>query len=180
MATALQADGRPAEAIPFLERYSRVRPRDDDALRQLAALHVQRASQLRDEIQIAQIRAATLAPGTEFLPPSTSPFGQALGNPPIQNAIQQTAQSGVTDEQSALQAEYQSAQEVYERLVVLEPENATLQLQLADASLNAQDVTVALAAYRRFVELAPDDSRTPLVQQEIKRLEATAGLGTTG
>ena len=180
LATALQADGRGDEAVPVLQRYTRLRPRDEEALRQLAALHIGSATRLRNEIQIAQIRAAELSPGAEFALPSTTPLGQALADRPILDAVQQSAQSALTDELGELQNAYRAALRIYERLVVLDPENPTLQLQLADAALNANDIETALAAYRRFLELAPDDSRAPLVEQEIKRLEGGTPATATG
>lgn len=176
LATALQAEGRPDDAIPILERYSRLRPQDEDALRELASLHIARAGRIRNEVQAAQIRAAQLTPGAEFALPPTTPLGQALADRPIQEAVNQTAQSGLAEELRQLEAAYRAAKELYQRLVVLDPDNPTLQLQLADASLNANDTTTAVAAYRRFLELAPDDSRAPLVKQEIERLEAASAV----
>lgn len=180
LATALQREGRPTEAIPILQRYSQLRPKDTDALRELGALYTGEAARVRTATQEAQIRAAALSPGADFALPPSSPLGQALANQPIQNAIQQTSQEGLTDDLAELSRAYQNAARIYERLVVLEPDNATLQLQLADAALNSNDTATALSAYKRFLELAPDDSRAPLVKQEIDRLEASSPAGSSG
>jgi tetratricopeptide (TPR) repeat protein len=180
LATALQQDGRSDEAIPVLERYSQLRPRDADGLRQLAALHLTTAAQLRNEVQEAQMRAAELSPGSDFTLPTSTPLGQALADRPILNAVQQTAQEALADEFQQLQEVYRDALRVYQRLVVLEPEDATLQLQLAEAAEQAGDTAAALAAYRRFLELAPDDSRVPLVKQQVDRLEASGPVTSGG
>lgn len=181
MVDALQAEGRPDEATPFLQRYVGLRPRDEEALRELAGLYRGRAGRFQNELQAEQIRAQLLNPGSDFMPPASSPLGQALGSPPIANAIDQEAQSAVTGLLQRMQASFQAAQRVYQRLVVLRPDDAALELDLADAAVNAGDTEAALAAYRRFVELAPDDPRSPLVQQEIERLEgATVQSAPTG
>lgn len=180
LAAALQAEGRPDEATPHLQRYVGLRPRDEAALRELASLYRGRAGRVQNELQAAQIRAQLLDPGTDFLPPSSSPLGQALGSGPIANAIQQEALTEITDRLQRMQVAFQAAQRVYQRLVVLRPDDAALQLDLADAAINAGDTAGALAAYRRFVELAPDDPRAPLVKEEIKRLEASVQSAPTG
>lgn len=178
--TALQNEGKPEDAIEYLERYSRIRPADAAALRELAGLYLGRAGRLQGEAQRLQARLQLLLPEAAFLPPDTSPLGQALADRPISSAVQQDAQTAFTDVLTRMQDAFRSAQEVYERLAVLEPEDAALQLQLADAALNVGDTGIAIAAYKRFLELAPDDPQAPLVEQEIERLEASVGAGATG
>ena len=173
LATALQTEGRPDEAIPILERYARIRPRDHAALRELATLYVARAGRLRAEAQAAQARALFADPGGDLLPPPSTPLGQALANQPVSNAIAGQLQAELTEKIQEMTAAYRSAQEAYERIVVLRPEDAPIQLELADAALNAGDTQVALAAYKRFLELAPDDPQAPLVQQQVERLEGS-------
>ena len=180
LVTALQNEGQPDEAIPYLERYTQVRPSDTAALRELAGLYLGRAGRNQGEAQRLQTRLQLLTPESSFLPPATTPLGQALSDSPITSAVQQEAQAAFTDALTRMQEAFRSAQEVYQRLVVLEPEDANLQLQLADAALNAGDTELALASYRRFLELAPDDPQAPLVEQEIERLEAAVGAGATG
>lgn len=166
---ALKTDGRPNEATPYLQRYVGLRPRDEAALRELGGLYRARAALLQNQVQAAQIRAQFLDPGSDFLPPASSPFGQALGSPPIAEAVQQEAQTAINERFQRMQEAFRAAQRVYQRLVVLAPDDAALQLDLADAAVNAGDAETALAAYRRFVELAPDDPRTPLVKQEDRK-----------
>ncbi len=180
LVTALQNEGQPDEAIQYLERYTRVRPADTSALRELAGLYLGRAGRLQGQAQALQARLQALAPETAFLPPATSPFGQAFADRPISNAVQEEAQTAFTDVLLRMQEAFRSAQQVYQRLAVAEPEDASIQLQLADAALNGGDTQVALAAYKRFLELAPDDPQAPLVQQEVERLEASIGAGATG
>lgn len=171
LATALENDGRSEEAVPILVRYTRVRPKDDAALSELATLYLARAGRLRAEAQQAQIRAQAAAPDTAFLPPATTPLGQALGSLAITNAVASQSQTDFADKVNQMQAAYKQTEQVYQRIVVLRPEDAAAQLQLGDAALNAGDTTVGLDAYKRFLQLAPDDPQAPLVKQQIKQVE---------
>lgn len=175
LATALQNEGRPDEAIPVLERYGRVSPRDDAALRELATLYVAQAGRLRSQAQAAQARAQFADPGGDLLPPPTTPLGQALANQPVSNAISGQLQTELSETIGRMTESFRKAQEAYERIAVLRPEDAPVQLELADAALNAGDTEVALAAYKRFLELAPDDPQAPLVEQQVKRIEGSTG-----
>jgi regulator of sirC expression with transglutaminase-like and TPR domain len=156
-----------------LERYAQVRPRDDAALHELATLYVSRAGRLRSEAQAAQARAQFANPDSNLLPPTNTPLGQALADRPISDAVAAEAQQELSAKIQEMTAAYRQAQETYQRIVVLRPEDAPTQLELAQAALNAGDTQVAVAAYRRFLELAPDDPQAPLVEQQIEQLEGS-------
>ena len=51
LSTALQNAGRSDEAVPVLERYSRLKPKDTDVLNELATLYQAKAARLRGEAQ---------------------------------------------------------------------------------------------------------------------------------
>jgi cytochrome c-type biogenesis protein CcmH/NrfG len=173
LATALQTEGRPEEAIPPLESFTGLRPKNQEALRELAGLYLSKASRLRQEAQLAQYEAQVLDPGSEFLPPPTTPLGRALAKRPITEAATARANERLTSALSELQIAFDSAKTTYQKLAKLAPNDASVQIQLADAAQNANDPTTALAAYRKFLKLAPDDPSAPLVRQEIKRLQAS-------
>jgi tetratricopeptide (TPR) repeat protein len=181
LATALQTDGRPEEAIEPLAAYTLLKPRDEDALRELGGLFLTKASRLRNELQIAQAEAFALNPGADFLPPADSPFGRAVGQPPISQAVSSGANERLNTLFSEQSGAYDQAKTAYQQLAKLVPNDASVQIQLADAAQNAGDTETALAAYRKFLKLAPDDPSAPLVRQEIKRLESSGPvIGTTG
>jgi tetratricopeptide (TPR) repeat protein len=177
LATGLQTQGRSDEAINPLERYVALRPKDEDAMRELASLYLTKASRLREDVSRVQAEAQVLVPGTDFLPPVTTPFGQALSNDPVSQAVQTKASERVNAVFTRMQRAYQQAQAAYARVAQLAPDDPNVQLELANAALNAGDTGSALAAYRRFLTLAPDDRNAPLVRAEIKRLERAAGGG---
>ena len=87
LATALQRDGEAEEAIQPLQTYTALRPKDDDALSELAGLYLGKANRIGTELQLAQLQAQFQNPGAEFLPATTSQLGQALAEPPITTAV---------------------------------------------------------------------------------------------
>jgi Flp pilus assembly protein TadD len=174
LATALQTEGRPEEAIGPLETYVGLRPRDEDALRELAGLYLTRTSQLRNELQLVQIQAQNLDPGAGLLPAASTPLGRALNDRPISNAVTARLNERANTLISELNGAYGRAVSTYRRIGRLAPQDASVQLQLADAAQNAGDAQTALAAYRRFLKLAPDDPSAPLVRQEIRRLQSSS------
>ena len=180
LATALQNQGKTEEAAEPLQRYTTLRPRDSEALRELAAIHLTRASKLRDDLQQAQLEAQSLNPGALFQPPASTPLGQAFATAPIGQAVSASTNERITKLYGDMQAAYGRAKGVYQRVVRVEPRDASLQLQLADAAVNSGDTPTAIAAYRRFLKLAPEDPSAPLVKLEIQRLQrgAQAGAGT--
>lgn len=180
LATALQADGQPAAAIVALERYTALRPQDQDALRELAGLHLGEATRVREELQVLQVQQAFANPGTEFAPAPTTPFGQALGRGPITDAISSASSERINELYGRLQGAYNEAKLNYVALANLDPEDASVQLQLADAALNSGDTASAIAAYERFLELAPDDPIAPSVREELKRLQAASTAPGSG
>jgi cytochrome c-type biogenesis protein CcmH/NrfG len=180
LSRALVLDGRADEAIAPLERYTALKPRDLDAQRELAGLYLTRANNARVDLQSAQIEAQLLDPGSQFLPPASTPLGQALGSPPITTAVTSKSNERVNEAYSRLIAAYGEAKTTYQQIVKLAPDDAAAQLALADAAQNSGDTTTAIAAYKRFLKLAPDDPSAPLVRDEIKRLQEAASPGTSG
>jgi tetratricopeptide (TPR) repeat protein len=179
LSRALLLDGRPDEAIAPLERYTALKANDLEAQRELAGLYLTRANTARVDLQSAQIEAQLLDPGSQFLPPASSPLGQALSSPPITAAVTSKSNEKVNEAYGRLIAAYTEAKTTYQQVVRLAPDDAAAQLALADAAQNSGDAPTALAAYKRFVKLAPDDPSAPLVRDEIKRLEEAAKASTS-
>jgi predicted TPR repeat methyltransferase len=61
----------------------------------------------------------------------------------------------------------------YKRIVALNPNDSSAQFELAQTSEQANDIPSAIAAYERFVKLAPEDPTTPAVKDRIKQLKAS-------
>jgi Flp pilus assembly protein TadD len=180
LATALQREGQTEEAIAPLETYTALRAKDEEALTELAGLYLAKASRIGSELQLAQARAQFLDPGADFLPPATSQLGQALATPPITRAITEDVNARINTLYGEVQSTYGEAKDIYTQLATLAPKDPDIQIQLGDAALNAGDAAAAIAAYQKFVKLAPDDPRTPLIKQQIKQIQAASAVTPQG
>jgi Flp pilus assembly protein TadD len=174
LATALQTEGDTQGAIQALERAIRLRPKAADAYRELAGLHLTRASEYQRELQEAQIRAAYQAPGLSF-PSLTTGSGQPTLDDPLSGAVT----SGVSTEINGLlqlaTSEAAESVEAYTRLAELQPNDPNVQLELAQAAQQTGDAATASAAYHQFLKLAPDDPNATIVREQLKQLQGTAG-----
>jgi DNA-binding SARP family transcriptional activator len=173
LATALQDEGKLDEAVDPLNQYTTLRPKDEDALRELANLYLSRATRVQTELNNAQVRSQVLNPGQDFLPPATSPIGQALATSPITLAVTSDVNEELNSLFSRMTAAYTDAVGTYQRLAKVAPQDESVQLDLADAAQRANDAATAIAAYKRFLVLAPDSPQAELVRQQIKALEAS-------
>ena len=61
-----------------------------------------------------------------------------------------------------------------------ERDGKPIQLQLAQTAQQGGDTKVAIAAYERFLKLAPDDPSAPIVAQQLKQLKAPPAASPTG
>lgn len=182
LATALQDDGRTEEAVEVLQVYvDRKKPLDEEALRELAGLHLSSATRLAQEAQQIQARAQYLAFGSTFSNPlELDTSGATLGPDPIDDALTTYVSEQVNEAYSKAQASFAAAVSAYERLAKAAPDDPNVQIDLAQAAQQSGDVTKAIAAYERFVELAPDDPSTPIVKQQIAQLKASQAPDPSG
>jgi Tetratricopeptide repeat len=181
LATAYETKSEYTKAITAWTTYLGLRPKSVDGLNSLATDYAQQLSQQTDEARAAAYDAQT-AQSTTFGPPSTSPLGRALATvpDPIAAAIAGSANQRYN---VALQARQATANEllgVYQRIVTLQPSDPSSQLQLAQAAQDAGSLTAAIAAYRKFVKLAPYDNQVPYAKQQIKTLESQLGTAPHG
>jgi tetratricopeptide (TPR) repeat protein len=186
LATALEQKQRTAEAVDALERYTALRPKDEGALAELASQYGTLAQTYAQEYSAAQAAASAQAtPSSAFAPPSTTPLGRAFNDPtalkdPIADAVQQETSGKQSAAYSKFQDTQKKAEDAYKRLVKLNPSDATTQIQLGQAAQSAGDTTTAIAAFEKFLELAPTDPLAPQVKQALKTLKATPALSSTG
>ena len=165
LATAHQAAGDFGDAIEAMQSYVALRPKDADGLRELAALYLQQSGDAQERAQIYQYRSAYLAPGG-----IRAAIYQLDGTPlepdPITNAVSTSYESEMLAASSEVQSASAQAVEQYKKLAALQPDDPTVQLELAQAAQSANDVTTVIAAYEAFLKLAPDDPTAP----EVKRI----------
>jgi tetratricopeptide (TPR) repeat protein len=171
-ATALQANGRRQEAIAVLERYRTRKPRDVQALRQLALMWGAEAGIAREAAQIASAEAQQISLQETLAPTEGGGFFQEVAGNRISETLAQEAQAKASEAQGrALRAAREEAT-AWQELSLLTPEDSGVFLQLGIASQGAGETEAAIAAYEKFLELAPDDSRADVVQQQIDLLKA--------
>jgi len=173
LSTAYQTEGDTAGAIDALNRAIALKPKSPDAYRELAGLHLTRATEYQQQLQQAQITAAFRAPGTAF-PTLTTKSGQATLTDPLQTAVT----SGVTNDATTLYqqvaAEATAAVDAYKKLAGLQPNDPNVQLELAQAAQQTGDVTTAIGAYEKFLKLSPDDPNASVVKAQLKQLKKNA------
>ena len=180
LATALQEDGQTDEAVTVLNKYLALRPKDENALRELAGLYLGKATTLSQQAQEAQVRASYLTFGSTFSTPLDLGNGATLGPDPIDEAIATQANQAVNEAYTAAQAAYQQAERTYDRLAAALPNDPNVQLELAQAAQQSGDLAKAIAAYERFLKLAPDDPSAPIVKQQIAQLKAAQAPSPSG
>ena len=180
LATALEEDGQTDEAIVVLERYLELRPKDQEALQELAGLHLGRATALARDAQEAQVRASYLTFGSTFSTPLDLGSGATLGPDPIDEAVSTQANQAVSTAYAAAQASFKKAEETYDRLAAVAPRDPNVQLELAQAAQQSGDYAKAITAYEKFLKLAPDDPTAPIVKQQIEQLKAAQAPAPSG
>lgn len=173
LATAYRNAGRPDDAIAPLTRYTELRPKDADALLELASLHAGRASRLATEAQIKQAYPLVTS-GSTFLPPSTTEIGRALATDKIQEATSSIENTRITELYAQVDEANRKQVDVYRKLVELDPADTTLLIQLATVQQQTGDSAGAIASYEKFVKLSPDDPLLAAVQERLAALKPAA------
>lgn len=179
LATALQTDGKTAEAITALERYVDLRPRDADVLLTLAGFYRARATRLANQQAVAEARRQELAPPP--LAPGLTAQGQPVVDPdPVAQAVAAPLQQRIDELTSEIQTAIAGALDAYKRLTRVEPRDASHQFSLAQTATDAGDYPTAIAAFRRYIKLAPEDPQVPAIRRQIKLLEQAVQQQTAG
>jgi tetratricopeptide (TPR) repeat protein len=172
LAAAYDTTGDIPSAISAWTTYTTLRPKDVEGLQSLATDYEQQFSTQTQVAAAAQAEAQNTQ-GTQFGPPPTSPLGRALNS--VSDPIAQAASNGANQRfNAALQTRQATAQQlegVYKKLATLhKPVEPSDQLLLAQAAQNAGDTAAAIAAYKAFIKLAPDDPNAAYARQQVKAL----------
>lgn len=177
LATAHQAQGNTDEAIQALESHVALRPRNVDALRELAALYLAKAGEAQQEANNANARAVFTAPGATLVPAIVI-GGQPLEADVISSTVSASLSQAVNTALGEAQAASSQAVESYKKIAEAQPRDPNVQLELAQAATDAGDATTAIAAYEKFLKIAPDDPTAPEVRRIVKQLKASQATPT--
>ena len=180
MAAVQASDDKVDAAIATLLKLKAVNPKDQDGLTQLASLYLRKADNARLVAVNAQAEAQGTADGTAFAPAPTSPFGKAYKSfsTPVSTAISTQSSTKFNDAYSKMTAAYSQAVGAYEDVAKVNPNDPSIQFALAQTAEQATDTKTAIAAYKRFLKLAPEDPTAPAIRQRVKQLNQQAQLPT--
>ncbi len=168
LATAYEAKGDTAGAIGALRDYLRLRRTDAGAWAELGGLALTQAQSYATRYQQAQQAAQLADPSQPFQPAGI--LGQAVGtNSVYQGAAQQAAGQAAQLYQQATTS-LRAAVGAYQRAAKLQPRSAPAQQQLATAAESAGDLRLAIAAWRRYLQLEPASPQRHQIEQRIKQL----------
>lgn len=175
LSTALQTEGETTEAIAALERAVDLAPKDVSLLRELSAVYIAQGIEKSRVAQEAQASAALI--GGAGIPGGLTSNGQPVAVDKVAEArtglINVEASAAAGEAQTA----YGAAVTTYKKIAKLQPGDPNVQLELAQTAQSAGDTTTALAAYERFLELAPDDPSAAIVRQQLKAYKAAQPQG---
>jgi tetratricopeptide (TPR) repeat protein len=172
LSTALQAEAQTDEAIEALESFVALKPKDADALRELAGLYLVQVGEAQQRYQVAQLRAAYLATGAAVFQ-SITLGGRPLDIDPVSNAVNSVISEGANEALVDAQAASASSVETYRRIAALTPKDPTVQLELGQAAESAGDYATAIGAYETYLDLVPEnDSTARDVRRLVKQLKA--------
>jgi tetratricopeptide (TPR) repeat protein len=163
-------------AIAALTQYTTLRPKDQNALEELAGLYLSRATAWNTLYGNAQALTEALTP-TPFVSPSTSSsLGKgiaALPADPVSAAVTSELGTETDNDYSKIIGYLTSRVGVYQKLAGLNPDDAYTQYSLAQAAQDAGNAPVAIKAYEKFLKLAPNDSLAPTARSAITQLKAS-------
>jgi tetratricopeptide (TPR) repeat protein len=176
LANAQQADGNTSGAIEALEGLIALRPKDTDALRELAGLYLTKATTASQRAQILQYRSQVLAPGS--LADSAFQLGTVVLTPdPVTNAVTSLYDDDISAAYGEAQDASRRAVDTYKKIAAALPRDPSVQLELAQAAQTTGDRQTTIAAYEKFLKLAPDDPTAPEVKRLLKGLRAGSASG---
>jgi cytochrome c-type biogenesis protein CcmH/NrfG len=171
LAGLYQSDNQEANALATLQKARKVAPKNLDVLDQIATIYGARAGREGDNYRNALAvysENVTTPPGLD----QGSQLGQALTSDPYSQGLQtqlNTAYSKVT-------TAYQKVAGVYKQAATIArgtSEEANALLQEASAAQSANDVGTAIAAYQRFLKVAPDSPNAAAVRSTLSQLQAS-------
>jgi tetratricopeptide (TPR) repeat protein len=179
LATALQTDGKTQEAIDALTTYTSLKPKDVDAMREMAGLYLALATAKQNEARQIQLVAAYNGVSQTF-PGALAVNGTTILDGKIGAAINNEATTKVTDLLTESSTEAIKAISTYQQVAALRPDDPNVQLELASTAEQASQPEVAITAYERFLALAPDDPNASIVKTQLKQLKQQVAASTSG
>jgi hypothetical protein len=173
LAQVYRTEGNTDGAISAQSRYTELAPKDADGFRTLSSDYFAQANEQAQIAQNAQVQTAYSG--------SVSPAGEGPtlnGKPLFTDSLANVSPSTSSAYDAAVQAQstaLQNAVAAYKKVAALAPNDPNVQYELGNTAVQAGDATTAIAAFKRYLKLAPDSSDAPLVRQQLKQLQKSSG-----
>ena len=171
LANALQTKGNLRGAATALASYTRLRPKDAEALTSLASLYTALGQRLQTNITTAQLESQVNSFPTLVDTSLKAKNQSVVGENVIFSSLSGLSNTKLNDLYQKQQGDYNNAEKINLQIVKLTPKDANAQLNLGQSAQFAGDTTRAIAAYKKFIKLAPDDPTVAAVKQQIKALK---------
>jgi cytochrome c-type biogenesis protein CcmH/NrfG len=177
-----QLDKVPAAA----EQAAELAPKDATVQAAIADVYLAQAAAALQKAQTmyAEAQGGGMVNGRSAVPQQVIP-GQSSGATQFQTAQESIASakfSDVSAKVSPLQTEandaYKAAVTAQTIVTELNADDPAAWFRLGQIATAANDTTGAIAAYQRFIKLAPNDPLTAKVKEEIKRLQESLTSST--
>jgi tetratricopeptide (TPR) repeat protein len=167
LANVYRTNGETDQAIEAQVHYTTLAPKNADGFRTLAGDYFTQAREKATEAQNAQTTAqysGSVSPGT----PTRN--GKPLFSSPLSSIEPAGASSAYSAALQAQNTALQNAVGAYQKVAALSPNDPNVQAELGSNALQAGDTTVAIKAFQRYLELAPDSSDAPLIRRQLEQL----------
>jgi cytochrome c-type biogenesis protein CcmH/NrfG len=174
LANALQTKGDLRGAAGALAKFTKLRPGNTDALASLAGLYTALGTRLQSDIAAAQEASQTSSFATAINTGLQSKNQPVVGTNVIFQSMSDLSNAKLTRLYQEQQNDFTKAESINKQIVALNPRDANAQLNLGQAAQSAGDVQGAIAAYQKFIKLAPDDPTVALVKRQIRALRQSS------
>lgn len=174
-ANKLQQKAKLDEAASALTTYTTLKPRDENALRQLAAIYLRRASDWQTIYNLQRQRSQAVVPASTLAPKGGTSLSKAISSltSPLSNAVSSETSAPANNAYQQFATNLTQREATWKKIAALSPQDASTQLSLAQAAQDAADTKTAIAGYKAYLRLAPADSGVPAAKKALKQLEAT-------
>jgi tetratricopeptide (TPR) repeat protein len=180
LADAYRNDGKTDEAIAAGDQYLKVRPKDYDYMKTVAADYEGRASRDRDRASAIQDSVTASTGGATFGLSQSSKLGRAIGDGRIDRELQTSANQQLTQLYQSIEGSYARATQLYKQISTANPKDLLILQLLANSAYQSRDNQSAVAAALRVIKLAPGTQEARQARQLIQLVKAQATAQPSG
>src|SRR5207302_9658971 len=186
LADAYQTDGQTDPALGAYQQYLTLKPKDVDTITLAAGLYESRA------VELSQLASYWNALSTEYQPvngaiPSSASKLQSAFPSPVVTSVQGPLQTKASTYQQQSQGDVKAAIALWERAIVISPDDSSYDRALYRDALAVSDYTTAYGAVKAVLRLepsAPDKSTLLQLESQLKPLvkasSSSSSSGSTG